>query len=135
LLHRTYRGYLTHPNVAAALLLEHGCEKIPNDTMRRQLESSGVPSARFGWASVQLDGGIEKAIGNIEHWFAEKISGLPPAPKISAGLGALAIGFMTAAPVTTSSASALAAAARAILAAGGSVLLPESDPLLANDSF
>lgn len=28
LLHRTYRGYLTHPNVAAALLLEHGCEKF-----------------------------------------------------------------------------------------------------------
>ena len=70
LLHRTYRGYVTHPNVAAALLLEHGCEKIPNDVMRRQLERAGVPSARFGWASVQLDGGIEKALGKIEAWFA-----------------------------------------------------------------
>jgi len=30
MLGRSYRGYLTHPNVVAALLLEHGCEKITN---------------------------------------------------------------------------------------------------------
>jgi altronate dehydratase len=59
LLYRTYRGYATHPNVAAALLLEHGCEKVPNDAMRRQFEAANVPLDRFGWASVQLDGGIE----------------------------------------------------------------------------
>ncbi len=69
LLQRTYRGYVTHPNVAAALLLEHGCEKIPNDAMRRHFESSGLSPGRFGWASVQLDGGIEKSIAHIEAWF------------------------------------------------------------------
>ena len=56
-LQRTFRGYATHPNVAAALLLEHGCEKVPNDAMRREFERAELPLDRFGWASVQLDGG------------------------------------------------------------------------------
>ena len=135
LLNRTYRGYITHPNVAAALLLEHGCEKIPNDVMRRQLEGAGVPISRFGWASVQLDGGIEKALGNIEAWFEEKLAGLPDAAPVITNLGALTLGLMTAAPVSASTAAALAAVTRAIVAGGGSVVVPESDPLLANAAF
>jgi altronate dehydratase len=135
LLHRTYRGYVTHPNVAAALLLEHGCEKVPNDVMRRQLENAGIPLTRFGWASVQLDGGIEKALGRIEAWFTEKLAALPPAASAPTTLGALTVGLMTAAPVAPATASALATIARAILTAGGSVLVPESDPLLAHTTF
>ena len=135
LLHRTYRGYVTHPNVAAALFLEHGCEKVPNDVMRRQLENAGIPLTRFGWASVQLDGGIEKSLGKIEAWFAEKFAALPPAPAVPANLGALTLGLMSTAPVTASTAAALAAVALAIIHAGGSVLLPESDALLAHPTF
>ncbi|MSU49568.1 MAG: altronate hydrolase [Opitutus sp.] len=135
LLQRTYRGYLSHPNVAAALLLEHGCEKVPNDVLRHHLDLSGVPLAQFGWASVQLDGGMEKAIANIERWFAEKLAALPAAPAVTTDLGALALGLLTAAAVTDSTAAALAAIARTIVGSGGSVLLPESDPLLANPSF
>jgi altronate dehydratase len=135
LLHRTYRGYVTHPNVAAALLLEHGCEKVPNDMMRRQLEAAQVPLDRFGWASVQLDGGIEKAIAKVEAWFNEKFATLAPAPTLPTGFGALAVGLMTAAPVAASTATAFAALARAVVGDGGSILLPESDPLLANPAF
>ena len=135
LLERTYRGYVTHPNVAAALFLEHGCEKVPNDVMRRQLEAASVPLARFGWASVQLDGGIERALGKIEAWFTEKLAALPPATTAIADLGALAVGLMTAAPVTESTATALAAVTRLIVGVGGSVLIPESDALLANASY
>jgi altronate dehydratase len=135
LLQRTYRGYLTHPNVAAALLLEHGCEKVPNDVMRHQLDLAGVPLHQFGWASVQLDGGMEKALTKIEQWFGDKLASLPPAAAVTADLGALAVGFMTAAPVTAQTAIALAAIARHIVVAGGSALLPESDPLLANPAF
>ncbi|MEO7413686.1 MAG: UxaA family hydrolase [Opitutaceae bacterium] len=135
LLHRTYRGYITHPNVAAALLLEHGCEKVPNDVMRRQLEGAGVPLDRFGWASVQLDGGIEKALGRIETWFTEKLAASAPARTTTADLGALCIGLMTAARVSDPTANALVEVVRAILGAGGSVLLPESDILLTNPRF
>lgn len=135
LLHRTYRGYLTHPNVAAALLLEHGCEKVPNDVMRRQLETAGVPLDRFGWASVQLDGGIEKALGRIESWFAEKLAAAPLARTTTADLGALTIALLTAAHVTDATAAALAEVTRMIVAAGGSVLLSESDALLTHPVY
>ncbi len=135
LLQRTYRGYATHPNVAAALLLEHGCEKIPNDAMRRQFESAGLPLDRFGWASVQLDGGIDKSLAKIETWFERAGAAGPATPRLPADLGALAIGMLSAAPVRPAGAAVFARVARAILGAGGSVLLPEGDPLLAMAEF
>jgi altronate dehydratase len=135
MLGRSYRGYLTHPNVAAALLLEHGCEKITNDAMRHELADAGVPAARFGWASVQLDGGITSALDKIEAWFREKLAALPTEAPVTADLGALAVGLMSVAPVRETTAITLARLAQSILARGGSVLLPESDPLLADAVF
>ncbi len=135
MLGRSYRGYLTHPNVAAALLLEHGCEKITNDVMRHELEEAGVPAARFGWASVQLDGGIAQALDKIEAWFRDRLAALPPEAPVTADLGALNLGLLTAAPVRETTARTLAQLALAILERGGSVLLPESDPLLAHPEF
>jgi altronate dehydratase len=135
LLTRCYRGYLLHPNVAAALLLEHGCEKITNDVMRGELERAGVPSARFGWASVQLDGGIAKTLDKIERWFAEKLTALSPASLVRTDLGALTIGLMTATPAGDATAAALASITLSIVERGGSVLIPESDALLASHSF
>lgn len=135
LLHRTYRGYLTHPNVAVALLLEHGCEKVPNDVMRHQLAQAGLATAQFGWASVQLDGGIEKALAKIEGWFAEKLAALPASAPVTASLGVLNLALLATAPVAAPTALTLASLAHAMLAAGGSVLLAESDPLLAHPDF
>lgn len=135
LLHRTYRGYITHPNVALALLLEHGCEKVPNDVMRRQLETAGVPLSRFGWASVQLDGGIEKALAKIEAWFVSRLAALPPATVVSTDLRALNLGLMSTGLVTDTTAACFAAIVFAVLHDGGSVLIPENDPLLANATF
>lgn len=134
LLERTYRGYLTHPNVAAALLLEHGCEKIPNDTMRRQLEAAAIPLDRYGWASVQLDGGIEKAITKIGAWFSERLAQLPPADTAS-DPAALTLALLAAGQVPPETAAALAEIARRMLSAGGSLVLAESDPLLAAPAF
>jgi len=134
-LHRSYRGYATHPNVAAALLLEHGCEKIPNDAMKRQFEKAGVPLDRFGWASVQLDGGIDKAIARIEAWFEERFAASPTLAEEPAGLGALNLGLLTTAPPSPATAGALALVTRAVIAAGGAVLLAESDPLLAHPAY
>jgi altronate dehydratase len=135
LLHRTYRGYVTHPNIAAALFLEHGCEKIPNDVMRRHLEAAGVPLDRYGWASVQLDGGIEKAISHIGQWFNEAVAKLATAESVEATLGALSVGFVTAETITDATAQTLTQLVGRVLAQGGSALLVESDPLLAHPSF
>jgi altronate dehydratase len=135
LLHRSYVGYVTHPNVAAAVLLEHGCEKITNDVMRHELESAGVGAAQFGWASVQLDGGIAKVLDKIEAWFEEKLATAPVPTRITTDLGSLALGMMTTSKVSDSTAKALAAIACEIVDRGGSVLITENDSLLANPSF
>jgi altronate dehydratase len=126
---------VVHPNVAAALLLEHGCEKIPNDVMRRQLESVALPLDRYGWVSVQLDGGIEKAITKIEAWFASSFEQQAPVEATVANAGSLTVGLLTSGPVTSSTSQALAQIATEILGAGGSILLPESDSLLADSAF
>jgi altronate dehydratase len=121
--------------VAAALLLEHGCEKIPNDAMRRQFEAAGLPLDRFGWASVQLDGGIDRALGKVEAWFESAGRALPAAPRLPVGFGALSVGLLSAAMPGMAAAPALARVARAVLEGGGSVLIPEGDPLLAAADF
>ncbi|MEO5819111.1 MAG: UxaA family hydrolase, partial [Vicinamibacteraceae bacterium] len=132
-LQRTFRGYATHPNVAAALLLEHGCEKVPNDAMRRDFERADLPLERFGWASVQLDGGIDRVIGRVQQWFATRAA-LPAAAR-DVRLGALTLGVISAVPPEPSVVSSLAALVTAALADGGTVLIPEGDPLLANAAF
>ncbi len=135
LLQRTYRGYLTHPNVAAALLLEHGCEKVPNDIMRRQLEATHVPTSHFGWVSIQLDGGIDKALAKVDAWFAEKFATLPAVPAATTDLRAVNLGLLSAGPVTLATAASFATVALAVLHDGGTVLIPENDPLLADANF
>jgi altronate dehydratase len=132
---RTYRGYITHPNVAAALLLEHGCEKITNDVMRHELESAGLPIDRFGWASVQLDGGIAKSLDKIEAWFTNKLASLTPATRVPGNLGSLNVGMMTDAQVSDVTAMALASVTNTIVNLGGSLLIPETDAILANPAF
>jgi altronate dehydratase len=132
-LQRTFRGYATHPNVAAALLLEHGCEKVPNDAMRRDFEGADLPLDRFGWASVQLDGGIDRVIGRVQQWFATR----PPFPAAGRDvrLGTLTIGVLSAVAPEPSVAMCLAALVNAALASGGTVLIPEGDALIADAGF
>jgi altronate dehydratase len=132
-LQRTFRGYATHPNVAAALLLEHGCEKVPNDAMRREFERRGLSLDGFGWASVQLDGGIDRSIGRVQQWFATR----PPAPPAARGLrlGTLTLGIVGAPGVEPAAATAFAWLVTTALADGGTVLMPEGDPLLADAGF
>lgn len=135
LLHRTYRGYALHPNAVASLFLEHGCEKTPNDVIRREIVTGGDDPDRFGWVSVQLDGGISRSLDKIEAWFAGRLGALPPPVRSEGDFGTLRLGLMSGTPVGAVTAAAFAAVGRAVVTAGGSVLLPENDPLLANDAF
>lgn len=132
-LQRTFRGYATHPNVAAALLLEHGCEKVPNDAMRREFERRGLPLEAFGWASVQLDGGIDSAIARVQQWFATQPAAGPPARDLRLGL--LTIGILSAAPLEPEVAIALSALVSSALSEGATVLVPEGDALVADPVF
>ena len=66
----TLAGHLAHRCVRHAVLLEHGCEQTHNDAVRHHLAERGLAADRFGWASVQMDGGIarvrSKVAGQIE---------------------------------------------------------------------
>jgi altronate dehydratase len=130
---RTYLGYVQHPNVAGALLLEHGCEKVPNDTVRNHFVAEGVDPTRFGWASVQLDGGIEKAVQRVAQWFAgvpiSASSSFRPTP-----ITALSFGVMTAGPLAPAQAALGWELIRNAIDAGGTVVIPESDSLLQTEA-
>ena len=66
----TLAGHLAHRSVRHAVLLEHGCEQTHNDAVRRHIAARGLAAERFGWASVQMDGGIAsvraKVAGQLE---------------------------------------------------------------------
>ncbi|MEJ6601641.1 MAG: UxaA family hydrolase [Opitutaceae bacterium] len=133
---RTYHGYATHPNVSAALLLEHGCEKIPNDVMRRYFETAGLPLDRFGWASVQLDGGIDQSITKVESWFSQTDRhNSESSDELRFDLAGIRLALLSASVASAATAKALCQLTTDVLDAGGSILLPESDPLLANTIF
>ena len=89
---RTMMGYAAHPLARRVLLLEHGCEKTHNDYMRNGLEEWGLDPTVFGWASVQLDGGIVKAMDRVEGWFRQALAETEAPVAVDGGLGGFALG-------------------------------------------
>jgi altronate dehydratase len=71
---RTMAGYLAHPLVTRALLLEHGCEKTHNDAFRAVLRQLGFPETEYAFRSVQMDGGIDRVTDKSLQWFKENTS-------------------------------------------------------------
>jgi altronate dehydratase len=128
---RTLLGYLTHPLVKHCLLLEHGCEKTHNDYMRHAIEQLGLDPGRFGWASIQLDGGIENVMHKIESWFAGELAAADGPIYETVGLEVLRLGLLTAGPVTAAVAESLAQLTCAVVGAGGTVVVPDHAGLLA----
>ena len=132
---RTVLNYLIHPLVRCGLLLEHGCEKTHNDYMRNRLGEMGLDAAQFGWASVQLDGGIEKALERIEGWFRKKVEeGKVPAAE-AVGSQELRLGLPSVGPVVPEAARAFARLVRRVVTAGGTVVVPEGTGLLGSADF
>lgn len=129
----TMLGYASHPYVWHCLLLEHGCEKTHNDFWRRQMEQAGLDPQSFGWASVQMDGGINKVVAKVTAWFQQKLAEDERHEQVTAGLESLRLGLLTTGEVTA--AALLAQLVRAITAAGGAVVLSEHDPLLRQAAF
>ena len=121
---RTMIGHLTHPTVALGLLLEHGCEKTHNDHVRHEIQKLGIAPESYGWASVQLDGGIDAVIEKVQDWFSETLADKPAVPAIDAGLEHLCITVTSTGKVTEEVAQLLTQLTHGIVAAGGTVIVP-----------
>ena len=131
----TLLGYATHRMAGRCLLLEHGCEVTHNDFMRRRLAELGYDLDRFGWASVQLDGGIASVLDKIEAWFTETAAADTAPKPVQGGLASLRVGLLATAPPPANAAHALAELAAGIVDAGGSVVAAQSGHLLHSAEF
>ncbi|MCL4267723.1 MAG: UxaA family hydrolase [Anaerolineae bacterium] len=128
-------GYATHPLVRHCLLLEHGCEKTHNAYWRRQMAQAGIDPESFGWASIQLDGGIAAVLSKMATWFASRAVETETPVRIEAGLGAVRLGLVSEARVADTAVTALAKLVQWIVSAGGVVVIPAHDPLLRQPVF
>lgn len=131
---RTMIGHLTHPSVAVGLLLEHGCEKTHNDHVRHEIQQLGISPENYGWASVQLDGGIDAVIDKVQSWFTDELADKPSIPIVDAGLEHLCIAVTSLGEAAEPVSEALMQMASAIVTAGGTVVVPANATFL-TESF
>lgn len=117
---RTLMGYLNHPLVSDALLLEHGCEKTHNDEFRHQMRDQGMDPDRFGWASIQADGGIAAVSAKVGKWFEERES-------IETNSGDLQLGVIAQGEISSDQQETLLQLVSVVIEGGGSVITPSSE--------
>ena len=123
-------GYLQHPKLRHTLLLEHGCEITHNSYFRSLLAERGLDPSAFGWASIQLDGGIAAVMARISDFFQARLQDDKPPKQVKAGLEAARIGLITQGDVPDSSERALAELCQMIVSGGGTVVISDKDSLL-----
>jgi len=117
---RTMAGYLVHPLVRRALVLEHGCEKTHNDAMRNFISEHAIDAGQFGWASIQLDGGLEKVTEKVKTFF-----GAPADPGRS-DAQPINVALVAGEDLPSNVGDAFARIASNVLASGGTVVVPEN---------
>ena len=121
---RTLIGHLTHPIVALGVLLEHGCEKTHNDYIAVALAKNDIPIDQYGWASVQLDGGIDAAIQKVESWFATRLALMGTPNYTDVGLKHLRLGLMSIGKITDDAMQSFLNLIQTVVGAGGTVVVP-----------
>ena len=126
----TLVGYLTHPLVGEALLLEHGCDKVHNGVVRSRLLEDGIDPARFGTASIQLDGGLEPVTEKVIDWFRSRSGRGLQVSRQEAQIGDLTIGILSSLPVSREAGKTLSELIQRLVEDGATLILPEGDPLL-----
>ena len=146
---RIMLGHLMHPAVAVALCLEHGCEKTHNDFFSGVLKEKGVDPALFGYASIQLDGGIDKVAAKVRAFFLDRAAPattggagasnppLPAASRTPCDLRRLSFGLLTPdisleGPHGAALGDLAAGLVATIVGGGGSVVIPAGSALLSH---
>jgi altronate dehydratase len=132
---RTMLNYMRHPMVRYGLFLEHGCELVHNDSMRAQLQSAGGDPDAFGWASIQLDGGMEKVLDKVAQWFESRIES-DPQPVVAGGsIKELRLGLLSNQAIAPHMATVMTDLVGAIVTGGGTVVVPSNATLLTAPEF
>ena len=131
----TLLNYLRHPFVVHALLLEHGCEKTHNDHMERSLSSLGLSAEQFGWASIQLDGGIDRVTEKVEGYFETALAKTNEAYEKNVDLSHVRLGLSSLGQVSKKIGEAFGGLVGQIVSSGGTVVLPENTRLFDNQGF
>ena len=149
---RTLLGHLVHRSVRHAILLEHGCEQTHNDAVRHYLAARGFPVERFGWASVQMDGGIAKVHARVADQLetmakahapgrkAEREGEAPPggAPSFDrepVGAEELRIALAANGPLPEAMGEVFGRLAAGLVAAGATVVVPDNPGLVDSAAF
>ena len=126
-------GHLQHPFITHAVLLEHGCERTHNDAIRHDLLSKGLNPTRFDWASVQLDGGLDRVAKKVETQF--RIALDSPVQRKTASIADLKIGLMTQGSISEITARALAGLIRDLVVSGSTIVVPENASIVDSTVF
>ena len=147
---RTMLGHLVHRSVRHAILLEHGCEQTHNDAVRHYLAERGFSADRFGWASVQMDGGIAnvraKVAGQLEAMAAARApeggpeaddapGGAPASARETVGAEEIRIALAANGPLPDAMGEVFGRLAAGLVAAGAMVVVPDNPGLLGNAAF
>ncbi len=155
---RTLLGHLVHRSVRHAVLLEHGCEQTHNDAVRHYLAERGFSVDRFGWASVQMDGGIAKVRARVAGQLEAMARAAGRAPGDGAGPGPgagaddaprgasgrlretvgaeeLRIALAANGPLSDAMGEVFGRLAAGLVAAGATVVVPGNPGLLGSGAF
>ena len=143
---RTMLGHLVHRSVRHAILLEHGCEQTHNDAVRHYLAERGFSADDFGWASVQMDGGIARVsarvAGQLEAMAAARGPQAGDAPGAQAALDREAVGaeelriaLVANGPLPDSAGEVFGRLAAGLVASGATVVVPDNPSLLTSAAF
>jgi altronate dehydratase len=149
----TLLGYLFHPSVERAVLLEHGCEKNHNDSMMHNLTKYGqekfgltadavrpLVQRHLGWASVQLDGGIDLVSQKVLQYFIQtetERTAQVEGQRIEVGLSALRLGLVcpSYAAIPSHLAKAFGLFTRLLIQAKATVVIPSNSGFLADREY
>ena len=132
---QTLVGHLAHRFTAHALMLEHGCERTHNDAVRHYLARVGRGIDDLGFASVQLDGGMQAVHDKVQNWFGEAMTGKSWPQTSVAGLSELRIALLASGELPDPMARAFAALAGGVVGGGGTVVIAENGALARSAVF
>lgn len=131
----TMVGHLLHPAVRRAVLLEHGCEKTHNDWFHNRLRELGMDSSQFGWASIQMDGGIEKVTGKVRHLLLGDKENKVATSRVPAGIRELRVGVLADHKPARHIGLAMASLVAELVRGGGTAVAAQRNHLLGSAEF